>query len=54
MGVPALAATVYAASIPRLAVKFPEVSPDELWVEDIKACMRAARSVPGFQGSDAR
>jgi hypothetical protein len=33
-----LPAIAYAASTPRLAVKFPDSNSDELWIADIKAC----------------
>lgn len=32
------AATVYAASSPHLACKFPDTNRDSLWIADIKAC----------------
>ena len=33
-----LAATIYAASVPRLVMKFTGNSSDELWISDVKAC----------------
>lgn len=33
-----LAATIFAASVPRLVMKFTDNSSDELWIADIKAC----------------
>ena len=35
------AATIYAASMPRMVGKFPDNSVDELWIADIKACVPA-------------
>ena len=36
-----LAATVYAASCPRMVGKIPDRNFDELWIADIKACVPA-------------
>lgn len=35
----AIPATIYSASSPRLAGRFPDSQHDELWVADIKACV---------------
>ncbi|NJJ58968.1 hypothetical protein [Pseudomonas sp. B14(2022)] len=37
------AASIYAASTPRFAGKFPDSNADELWVADIKACVSGGK-----------